>query len=237
MRPSDAGAITAAVVGMALAAVPPQELLNHSSNYLERIGFPVGRAPLAFAPADALPGAAASSARGGITFYGPGPAAGLRELADRYGTRGRLSDRAVDTAHTVIHELVHRIGHRGWYAGWTCEPGAAACVWTWTGARALGQTLAWWEEAAADAVALDVLPHYTRTLFGHRLRSEQPPAYGPRVRQLRVLSVFGSGGRTWRSAEATGWRSRLVMADYPLRAAMLARAMRERVAWGQREGR
>lgn len=224
-------AATVALAALALAApasargADPQTFLDHAADWTSAQGFPVGRAPLTVIDGEAESAAAwpwaggtpaASSGHEGIVvYYDEAPR--FRLLSERYGRRGRLPLSLAAAAETALHELLHRLGHRDWYT-----PGLRERV-------VRGQPMLWWEEAAVEAVALDLLPRFLADLYGYRITRANADlvgswAYAGRMRTVRQLSTFATASPNYGAKAATRWRARLVKANYERREAMIEAA-------------
>lgn len=233
--------LVAALAGLAIAAapagaVPVQELVGHSINWVEVQGFRIGQtqAEVVDSVADAraeyeangwgadnVPGA--RSGKDGIKFYA-GFARETRSLADRYGARGPLTWGQAEAARVVLHEVLHREGLDDYYEDDDRER------------VALGHPMSWWEEAVTEAVTLDLLPEYSREIFGARLRRGVVDelgsgVYAERMRIVRQMSRFATGTRGWDNPHARFWRAQLMRGSYTQRAAMIEDAYSVRVHW------
>lgn len=206
------------------------DFAGHVRNWLAHVGFPVRDYTVSYADVPNMPNAYSQP---GVVGFGPQGRPGIESLAARYGKRGRLNRRQIESARQVLHEGLHQMQwgrnpHSGQADGQVHNPGAGPLFW---------------EEGAAEAVARDLLPIFTAKLFGHKL----PPArereqhnvgeYPHQVRALRQLSVFGSGASKWNKRTARVWRRQFLHADPDARQQMVDRAHAARVEWGRRTGR
>jgi hypothetical protein len=139
-----------------------------------------------------------------------------------------LNDNQVEALRILLHENLHQMRY-----GRTPD---------FYGGDAQG-TPGGYEEAAAESVTQDLLPIFTAKMYGMRLPSAPlrdaagRTAYAPQVRNLRQLSVFGSGAGDYTKRPARVWRRTFLHADANERMRMVSDAQSKRVAWGKRTGR
>lgn len=210
---------------MIVDAPPPVvELSGHVRNWLTRSGFPVRD----FSTRYGSPLGGSSTAHGqalpGEVYIGQGASPALTTAAARLGRRGRLSNPQVEALGTLMHEGLHQMRYGRNPEGYTDrEPFSPSG----------------YEEAATEAVTRDLMPLFLREMYGDRRnqRDNLSTAYEPRVQNVRQLSVFGSGAKSWNDYKARVWRRDLLHASTDDRAAMIGRAQQARVAWGSRTGR
>lgn len=208
----------------------PADLAQHTYNFLHQHGYPVAQYSTRFLPQPLSSGRIAQAVTlhdGSQPWLEFGPDSGVNELAARMGTRGRLNERQLRGANTLLHEGLHMMRvPRGGHAITTEDVGGVGSA-------------RYWEEAATEAVARDLLPHFTRKMFGDRLPNvpQYRPGYQDNVRHLRQLSTFGSGGGKWQSVPARQWRRTFQHSDYATKQQMVDQAMAARAEWGQRTGR
>lgn len=199
---------------------PPTDvaaLVGHARNWLGRNGFPLPPTRVIADPASHPAGD-----RGGFAWAQPGEVAfegagaDVASLASRYGKRGRLNDRQTYAAQTVLHELIHQMRYGrtpDFYRSPEEGPG-------------------WWEEAATEATARDLLPNFTRELFGHRLRNTaqfQGNDYDDRTTYLRRLSGAAAlNPKGWRGIPARQYRRTFSHAT-PEDRELMARAAQEAI--------
>jgi hypothetical protein len=195
-------------------------LLGHVGNFLGQHGFPVRDFQMVDA-ANAQAGAAgyAGVATPGHVGFSPAMLAQLRGLAGMYGRRrGQLTDAQVEALRVATHEGIHQMRF-----GRTPE------VYSTPRGRRM-------EEAATEAATQDILPILTTKLFGYRLPGARVrDAFGGTdypglTRQLRQLSVFGSGARDFTARPARVWRRTFVHADEAGRERMWDEAVQKRTA-------
>lgn len=87
----------------------------------------------------------------------------------------------------------------------------------------------WWlEEAATEALTLDLLPAWGRRFTRWPIVERPDWPYAERVWGVRQASTVATGSRTWRDRAARYWRRAFALAAPPARVAMLesAEAMR-----------
>lgn len=170
-------------------------LVGHTFNWLQRRGFPVRDTRVVETPAGPTPRGNGSYAYawarpGEVSFAGEDVA----KLAARYGKRGPLNDEQLSAANTTLHELIHQMRYGRSpeiFSGPDEGPG-------------------YWEEAATEAAARDLLPNFVRDLFGHRMRGpgDNPSTYYedrvPRFRRLSAAAAPSAKG--WRGIPARQWR-------------------------------
>jgi hypothetical protein len=216
-------------------AVDPQTFIDHSSNWIEQeAGIPVDHprvqiydtleeSKAAWTGDGDVP--AGSSGSSGVAFY-DWVAPEVRGLAEKYGkVRGALNYREIDAASTIVHELLHRVGMKDYYNDDRREK------------IVLGHSMSYWEEAATEAVTMDLLPKYTAQLFGDKLSQGEieeiniTSVYRERMVIIRQMSRFATGSPNYKHPRAYHWRSDFLVASYPERAKMLKDAYQIRVAW------
>lgn len=202
---------------------------QHVFNFLTQNGYPVAPYTTGVKPYPDPPGVttnAVAFATPGEVNWTPQYVAALESLAKRLGKRGRLRPGQLGTASNALHEGIHQMRY-----------GRTPSVNS--GDRNTPGTGAYWEEAATDAAAADLLPIFAAKMFGHRVPSldDAPLAYGDHVTNLRQLSVFGSGAKNYKGYKARVWRRQFSHADAETRQRMADEAMQKRIVWGQRTGR
>lgn len=161
--------------------------------------------------------------RGGVALpgrvdFGPGVLGSVQAAAIRMGRRGPLNQRQIRGIRTGLHEGLHQVRY-----GRTPEVATANVAW---------------EEGVTDAVTRDLLPIAARKLYGRQMmgtrRRERrigPQQFDAEVRNIRQLSVFGSGAGRWEDYKARAWRGRFQRAEQGERqkmhdAALAAQAVR-----------
>lgn len=205
---------------------PPQPvntLAQHTYNFLHQRGFPI--LPFRVGSID-LPsgtGARVTMAPGQQPLMSFAPDTDIESLAGRVGTRAPLNNTQLTAANRLLHEGLHMMA-------FARDPHA------FNDGASVGSRR-FWEDAAVESVARDLMPHYTRQMFGHKMRvPKNGEAYGQRVRMLRQLSTFGSGAPNWRHPTARRWRNQFLAAP-DRRQQMLDSATEARARWGQETGR
>lgn len=205
-------------------------LAGHVRNWLAQVGFPVRDFRVSYDDVINMPDAYAQA---GVVGFGLRGRPGIESLAARYGRRGRLDPQQIEASRQVLHEGVHQMqwgrnSYSGQADGQVYDPSSGPLMW---------------EEAAAEAVARDLLPIFTAKMFGHKLPPAQvreardPGEYPHQVKALRQLSVFGSGAGKWNQRPARVWRRQFLHAEPVVRDRMREKAIAARVEWGRRTGR
>jgi hypothetical protein len=217
------------VVPVTAAPVNVPTLLAHVRNFLGQAGNPVRDyelGPIFGTPAGEGLGGYSGAALPGVVDFPPEIRKRLAGLGDRYGQRGPLSRRDVEALRVAVHEGVHQMRY-----------GRTPDVYVTQQGRDT-------EEGVTEAMTQDLLPILTAKLFGHRMPGAkmrmaqgEMPAYDPQVTDVRQLSVFGSGARTFTDQAARRWRRQLLHADAAERQSMVDQARQARIAWGERTGR
>lgn len=214
-----------------MALSPPIDvptLLGHVRNFLVQHGNPVRDYGLGELFSQGLAGQVQGNGAAvpGVVDFPPPIRKTLAGLGDRYGQRGRLRPRDLEALRVAVHEGVHQMRY-----GRTPE------VYVSQQGRDI-------EEGVSEAMTQDLLPILTRKLFGHRMPGAKErlamgdlPGYDPLVTDVRQLSVFGSGARTFTDPAARRWRRQLLHADGAARQSMVDQARQVRIAWGERTGR
>lgn len=209
-------------------AIDLNTLASHLRNFMSQRGFPVRdfTTGVGLHPSRLVNEALGTSNPGDV-LLSPGLGPGLQSLQNRYGKqRGRLNDKELSALQVLSHEILHQMRY-----------GRSPDVYN----TPQGQEF---EEAATEATTQDILPIITAKLFGHKMPSAKPPAgnkrevfYPGEVKNLRQLSVFGSGAKQFTDYNARVWRRNFLHADAPTRNQMANSAMQARIAWGQTSGR
>ena len=185
-------------------------------NWLARVGFPVRESTFTYG----TPGDVTSPYHGyalpGQVFINPSQQKGLDSVAARWGQRGRLTPQQVESLRLLMHENLHQMR----YGRGTENPDR-------------------WEEAATEAAAQDLLPIFTAKMYGMKLGSAplreftDGVDYADQTRNLRQLSVFGSGAKTYTDRPARVWRRTFQHGDTATRDRMANEAMAARVRRGK----
>lgn len=155
----------------------------------------------------------------GQVFIDPRAQGRMNSVAARYGTRGRLTQAQIEALGTMMHEGIHQMRY----------------------GRSDGTNPGPFEEGATEAVAQDLLPIFVRQMYGHRMpgavKRDQTwgLAYEGDVKNLRQLSVFGSGAKKFSDHAARAWRRNFSHATLEERERLAGLAMQARIAWGQRQ--
>lgn len=181
--------------------VTPAVLAGHVQNFLGQHGFPVRPFTLSEQPhGEEMSWARGRALPGEVTLSGQ-TMAGVKRAAGRYGRRGRLSPEEIEGLEVLLHEGVHQMRY-----GRTPD---------FYGSRFEGH--GFWEEAATQAVARDLLPILTRKLFGHRMPRPARVAsddyragemYPGGVRSVRQMSTIGTRSKHFQTWAARDWRRR-----------------------------
>lgn len=213
----------------AAAAAQLQPLLGNIRNFLTQSGYPVrdysAQPIFGTEAATGTPAGAVGLSLPGEVDFNPSVVEQLRGLQARYGRRGPLTQRQVDALSVATHEGLHQMRY-----------GRTPDVYVTNQGRDF-------EEGATEAATQDLLPILTARLFGQRLPGArmrmltQEPSYPGLVKNIRQLSVFGSGAKTFTDHDARAWRRSFLHADADHRQQMADQAMQQRVAWGARTGR
>ena len=204
------------------AAPPPVvNLAGHMRNWLTRNGMPVRDFSTSFGVPDGASGrSAAGHALPGQVFIGPRSQRDVQSVAARYGKRGPLTSAQLEALRVMMHEGIHQMRYG-------------------RGEGVAGR----YEEAATEAMTQDLLPIFTRKMYGHRIAGagdrfmDVGTDYEGDVKNLRQLSVFGSGSKKFTDYGARAWRRNFTHATDEERERLSAIAAQARVAWGQRNGR
>jgi len=146
----------------------------------------------------------------------------------RKGKRRRLNGNEQEAMRLALHEGLHQMRY-----GRTPE--------FYDGGTALG-TVGGYEEGATEAVAQDLLPIIARKRFGHLMPGYESverafTAYPEQTWNVRQLSTFGSGAKSYRDRKARVWRRTFLHSDPDARARMIEQANSARAEWGKRSGR
>lgn len=197
------------------------QFVGHMANWLRRNGFPIRDTQVM--PDAELQARRALGNQGHYAFALPGVVAfdqagpDVANVAARYGRRGRLNTRQLAGAQVALHELIHQMRYGrtpDFYTDTNSGPG-------------------WWEEAATEAAARDLMPNFTRELFGHRMPQVEQYAgsnYDDRTHYLRRLSAAAApNAKGWRGIPARQWRRAFSHATPEQRDAM-ARAVQALIA-------
>jgi hypothetical protein len=195
------------------------DLNGHMQNWLARNGFPVRQADFAYG----IPGEAPESKFGGMAYPGHNfvsvkQRGYLNSAAARLGKRGALDEAQVEALRILMHENLHQMRY----------------------GRGDG-TADQWEEPATEAATQDLLPIFTAKMFGMRLPGAEIRTalggtdYPGQTKNLRQLSVFGSGAKNYMKRPARVWRRTFLHADSDTRLNMVNQATAARVAWGNKK--
>lgn len=184
-------------------------------NWLASVGFPVRASQFQYAEDPAITGGFATP---GAVYAGHGQRGALNSVAARWGKRGALTESQVEALRILMHENLHQMRY----------------------GRGDGQVDRF-EEGATEAVTQDLLPIFTAKMYGMRI----PPNairtalggvdYPGQARNVRQLSTFGSGAKTYQDRKARVWRRTFLHADSDERLRMADAAMGARVEWGKRK--
>lgn len=165
-------------------------------NWLSRNGYPVRQFTMGTEPQERP----ASAAPGSVSVS-PLTQRSLNSAAARLGKRGRLTSAQWDALGALMHEGLHqmRFGRTPDVAGSEpMKPGNAR----------------WYEEGATEAASRDLLPIFARQMYGDAVNAPfMQTGYPGAVRNVRQLSVFGSGAKTYRDYKARVWRRQFLHAD------------------------
>lgn len=181
-------------------------------NWLSRNGYPVRQFTMTTAPqerpASAVPGAVSVS---------PLTHRSLQSATARLGRRGRLNSAQWDALGALMHEGLHqmRFGR---------TPGVAGAD------RMQSGNARWYEEGATEAATRDLLPIFARQMYGDAVNAPfMPTGYPGAVKNIRQLSVFGSGAKRYQDYKARVWRRQFLHADADARMKMVDAASAARV--------
>jgi hypothetical protein len=174
--------------------------------------------------AAAGPAGSAGYAAPGQVIIDPSYQGKVNSVAARLGKRGRMSFDQLDGLRTMMHEALHqmRFGR---------DPGVVE------NSRMNQGGSRWFEEGATEAITQDLLPIFARQMYGDSLADKSITVYDAPVRNVRQLSVFGSGSKNAQDYKARVWRRSFLHADANTRRDMVAKAQQARVVWGQKAGR
>lgn len=197
-------------------AVPVAELVHTSATWLQHNGFPVDNSSAvqvvdSFLEVDEKSMknedylTAAYAMPGKIVF---GPASGwqVQKLAWQYGKRKKkLDDEQVYGAHVLLHEVIHSIGFKVWYNEHVTDVDR------------------FYEEGIVDQVSADLMPAYLKQIFNFKVKGVQHStiSYKAEARQVRILSVFGSGAKNYKAYAARKWRVKFLLSDLDTRRQMV----------------
>lgn len=204
-----------------------QQFAGHVFNWLSRNGFPV-RPYTVRNGADIRAGAQAYAYPGKIVF-GSEAVPKIDAAASRWGRRGRMSEQEVKGASVMLHEALHqmRFGRTPFH----------------NGNDDIGTPIGY-EEASTEAVTRDLLPIFLAKMYGYRMPKEKTGpfaghegAYSRHVKNIRQMSVFGSGAGKWNDYKARVWRRKFHHATPEDREKMAQAALAQRAEWGRRTGR
>lgn len=180
-------------------------------NWLSRNGYPVRQ--FTMGTGSTTPGAAGNATPGQV-LLDPEYARKVNSAAARLGKRGRMNLAQFDGLRVLMHEALHQMRYgRG---DGSVDP---------------------FEEGATEAATQDLLPIFARQMYGDSLADKSITAYGPQLRNVRQLSVFGSGAKRYQDYKARVWRRQFLHADSDGRTQMADKARAARVEWGKRTGR
>lgn len=197
------------------------DLGAHMYNWLSRNGYPVRQYTMNTGAT--TPGAAANVSPGQIVLD-PEYQGKVKSAAARLGKRGRMNLTQFDGLRVLMHEALHQMRYGR-------DPGSAGSA-----PMAPGNPM-WFEEGATEAATQDLLPIFARQMYGDSLADKSISAYGPALRNVRQLSVFGSGAKRYQDYKARVWRRQFLHADADGRSRMADAARAARVEWGKRAGR
>jgi hypothetical protein len=205
------------------------DLGGHMYNWLQRVGFPVREYTTQYGiPQGGDARAADAWASPGQVYINPKMAKRVDSAAARFGKRGRLNQAQLQAIQVLMHEGVHQMRYGRNPEGYT-------------GGQALGSP-GGYEEAATEAVTQDLLPIFAAKMYGHKMPGARHVdrsggTYADLVQNLRQLSTFGSGSKTFTDRNARVWRRNFLHADATQRQELVNQAMQARIAWGQTSGR
>lgn len=199
---------------------------GHVQNFLGQHGYPV-LPYTSHVEAPRTPGSThVAWAHPGRVNWAPDYVAALEKVANRWGKRGRLTPKQVDTVRVALHEGIHQMRYGrtpGVFEGDATKPGTGA----------------YYEEASTEAAARDLLPIFTAKMFGHRIPNADAVTgdYQTETQNFRHLSVFGSGAKNYKQQKARAWRRTFNHADAATRQQMAEAAMKARIASGKPEAK
>jgi hypothetical protein len=206
------------VTAAPVADVPT--LIAHIGNFLGQRGFPVRDFRVGGSlDASNIAAGHAGEALPGEVGFSRAMLSQLRGLAGMYGRRrGALTDPQVEALRVATHEGLHQMRY-----------GRTPDVYNTPRGRRM-------EEAATEAATQDILPIITAKLFGHRMPGARirdvldGTDYPGLTRQIRQLSVFGSGASDFTARPARVWRRSFLHADEAGREQMWDQAVQKRTA-------
>lgn len=193
------------------------DLSAHMQNWLARVGFPVRASQFSYADRPEVTGGYATP---GAVYVGPSQRKSLNSVAARWGKRGALDDNQIEALRILMHENLHQMRY----------------------GRGDG-SIDKYEEAATEAVTQDLLPIFTAKMYGMRLPNAvfrtalEGTDYPKQTNNLRQLSTFGSGAKSYRDRQARVWRRTFLHSDADARLQMVNQATGARVEWGKRANR
>lgn len=220
--------------GERVVAVQPQvaALSQNIYHWLTRNGFPVRDFTVQYGTPDWAQTTDIGNAAPGEVYISPTEAGTLGAVAARRRLGKGLNERQIDAVRVLMHEQLHQMRY-----------GRTPDVYG-SGSRDAG-TPGGYEEGATEAVTRDLLPIFINRMFGGEsfpgapvpLNGETGAAYPQQVTNVRQMSTFGSGAKSYKDRAARVWRRQFLHADEATRQQMVQQASAARAAWGQRTGR